>query len=275
MNSKSNFLEIFNKVKFRSLKHSNYFEIYDELFQKYKGKKITFVEIGVTNGGSLMMWREYFKEANIIGIDFNPSAKKWEEHGFKIFIGDQSDPKFWRDFFSKVGKIDILIDDGGHTNQQQISTFHSCYENINDNGIILFEDTHCSYLKEFGNPSKYSFINFCYYLVDIMNKKIIHQKIPPYLKRIYKIEFYQSIVVFFFNKRKAEASHAVDNKGEIINAEDFRLKDTKVFTLIDKIKNKLRHSVNIKIYNLLKKIYPIFKYFVFKLKNRKNKIFFK
>lgn len=275
MNPKSNFFEIFNKVKFRSLKHSNYFEIYDELFEKYKEKKITLVEIGVTNGGSLMMWREYFKEANIIGIDFNPSAKKWEEYGFKIFIGDQSDPKFWTDFFSKVGKIDILIDDGGHTNQQQISTFHSCYENINENGIILFEDTHSSYLKEFGNPSKYSFMNFCYNLVDVMNKKIIHQKIPPYLKRIYKIEFYQSIVVFFFNKDKAKASHAVDNKGEVINAEDFRLKDTKVFTFIDKIKDKFRRSVNIKIYNLLKKIYPIFKYLVFKLKNRKNKKFFK
>jgi len=275
LNPKSNFFEIFNKVKFRSLKHSNYFEIYDELFKKYREKKITFVEIGVTNGGSLMMWREYFKEANIIGIDFNPSAKKWEEYGFKIFIGDQSDPKFWTDFFSKVGKIDILIDDGGHTNQQQISTFHSCYENINENGIILFEDTHSSYLKEFGNPSKYSFMNFCYNLVDVMNKKIIHQKIPPYLKRIYKIEFYQSIVVFFFNKDRAKASHAVDNKGEVINAEDFRLKDTKVFNFIDKIKDKFRRSVNIKIYNLLKKIYPIFKYVVFKLKNRKNKKFFK
>tara|TARA_X000000368_G_C22998400_1_gene697804 strand:- start:578 stop:1405 length:828 start_codon:yes stop_codon:yes gene_type:complete len=275
LNPKSNFFEIFNKVKFRSLKHSNYFEIYDELFEKYREKKITFVEIGVTNGGSLMMWREYFKEANIIGIDFNPSAKKWEEYGFKIFIGDQSDPKFWTDFFSKVGKIDILIDDGGHTNQQQISTFHSCYENINENGIILFEDTHSSYLKEFGNPSKYSFMNFCYNLVDVMNKKIIHQKIPPYLKRIYKIEFYQSIVVFFFNKDTAKASHAVDNKGEVINAEDFRLKDTKVFNFIDKIKDKFRRSVNIKIYNLLKKIYPIFKYLVFKLKNRKNKKFFK
>ena len=108
MNKKSNFLEIFKKVKFRSLKHSNYFDIYDEIFEKYRNKKITLVEIGVTNGGSLMMWREYFGDnANIIGIDFNPAAKKWEDHGFKIFIGDQSDPSFWNNFFSEVGKIDI------------------------------------------------------------------------------------------------------------------------------------------------------------------------
>ena len=199
MNKKSNFLEIFKKVKFRSLKHSNYFDIYDEVFEKYKDKKITLVEIGVTNGGSLMMWREYFGDnANIIGIDFNPSAKKWEDYGFKIFIGDQSDSNFWSNFFSEVGKIDILVDDGGHTNQQQIMTFDSCYKNIKDDGIIFFEDTHCSYLKEFGNPSKYSFINFCYNLVDGMNKKTINKKVSSYLANIYKIQFYQSIVVFFF-----------------------------------------------------------------------------
>ena len=276
MNKKSNFLEIFKKVKFRSLKHSNYFDIYDEVFEKYKDKKITLVEIGVTNGGSLMMWREYFGDnANIIGIDFNPSAKKWEDYGFKIYIGDQSDPSFWNNVFSQVGKIDILVDDGGHTNQQQIMTFDSCYKNIKDDGIIFFEDTHCSYLKEFGNPSKYSFINFCYNLVDGMNKKTIDKKISSYLANIYKIQFYQSIVVFFFDKNKAQASHSVDNEGIIINAEDYRLKDTKIFNIVDTIKNKLKEYINIKIYNLIKKIYPIFKFLVFKIKNKKNKKYFK
>ena len=36
---------------------------------------------------------------------------------------------------------------------------HNDYYHINDDGILIFEDTHTSYLKEFGNPSKYSFIN--------------------------------------------------------------------------------------------------------------------
>ena len=36
--------------------------------------------------------------------------------------------------------------------------------NINDGGIIITEDTHTSYLKKFGNPSKYSFINYSKYL---------------------------------------------------------------------------------------------------------------
>ena len=142
-------------------------------------------------------------------------------------------------------------------------------------GIIFFEDTHASYLKEFGNPSKYSFINFCYSLVDGINKKTINKKISSYIAKIYKIQFYQSVVVFFFNKDGAQASYSVDNEGIVMNAEDYRLKDTKIFNIIEIIKNKLRRYINIKIYNLIKKIYPIFKFLVFKIKNNKNKKYFK
>ena len=78
-----------------SIKWSNYFEIYENLFKKFVNKKITFVEIGIGNGGSLFMWKKFFgKNARIIGIELNPDAKKLEKFGFEIFIGDQSDPFF-------------------------------------------------------------------------------------------------------------------------------------------------------------------------------------
>ena len=47
--------------------------------------------------------------------------------------------------------MNILIDDGGHTNEQQIVTLMSTIEFVNDNGIIIFEDVHSNYSKEFGN----------------------------------------------------------------------------------------------------------------------------
>ena len=93
------------------------------------------------------MWKKFLgKKARIIGIELNPDAKT-RKKGFKIFIGDQSDPKFWKKFYRDVGKIDILIDDGGHTNLQQITTFMESVNNINNNGIIVIEDTHTSYLN--------------------------------------------------------------------------------------------------------------------------------
>ena len=61
-------------------KHSRYFPVYDEIFEKYIGKKITFVEVGVFGGGTLFMWINFFgKQARIIGIELNPEAKKWEK----------------------------------------------------------------------------------------------------------------------------------------------------------------------------------------------------
>ena len=65
------------KSPFRSVKHSTYFETYDALLAHYRGKAITFAEIGIFDGGSLFMWRDYFgPNARIIGIDLNPEAKK-------------------------------------------------------------------------------------------------------------------------------------------------------------------------------------------------------
>ena len=55
-------------------------------------------------------------------------------------------------FFSKIGPIDILIDDGGHSNLDQIITTVNVVEKIKDGGVIVIEDTHSSYLKKFSNP---------------------------------------------------------------------------------------------------------------------------
>jgi hypothetical protein len=40
----------FLKSPYKSIKHTTYFEVYDDLFTKFRNKKIIFVEIGVLNG---------------------------------------------------------------------------------------------------------------------------------------------------------------------------------------------------------------------------------
>ena len=72
--------------------------------------------------------------------------------------------------YNKVGKIDILLDDGGHYNKQQIITLNSSIPNITDGGMIVVEDCHASYMSEFGNPSKFSFMNFSKYIIDKINQ---------------------------------------------------------------------------------------------------------
>ncbi len=216
----SKILRLFKSSKKYSIKWSNYFEIYEKILRKYVNKKITLVEVGVGDGGSLFMWKNFLgNKANIIGIELNPEAIKLNEFGFKIFKGDQSNPNFWKDFYKKVGKIDVLIDDGGHTNLQQITTFMESFLHIKDGGSIIVEDTHTSYMdyKGFKNPSKNSFINFSNALIENIHRRnpMVKKKINQFSKKIYSIEYYDSIVCININKNKLKISQNLENNKKL------------------------------------------------------------
>ncbi len=251
LNSNLRLFQIYKNLKHVSLKYDTYFQTYEEIFSKYVGKEITFVEVGVLHGGSLFMWREYFGEkARIIGIDLHPAAKELEKHGFEIYIGSQSDINFWKNFFSKIGKIDILLDDGGHGNVQQIVTLSEAIHNTNDDGTIVIEDTHTSYLKKFGNPSKYSFMNYSKYLIDVINSRFSDIKVIKnnnFKNKIYSISFYESIVAIKINSKKSiETTLLKNNENEMFKVTDLRTTDhfPKISNYID-TKLKVLHKLPI------------------------------
>ena len=213
---KNEIKELFENSENLTNKWSNYFNIYEDLFKKYKNKDITFVEIGIHNGGSLDIWRKYFtKNTKIIGIDINPECKKFEkrDENIDVYIGNQSDKNFWDNFFKKVGPVDIILDDGGHTDSQQIQTLVSSIKNIKKNGKIVIEDTHASYLTEFGNPSNTSFTNYSKKIVDTINFRFNNKEIAKnnlnrnslfnlYQKNIFSISFFDSMICFLIDPEK-------------------------------------------------------------------------
>jgi hypothetical protein len=215
----------FSGSKYLSLKYTSYFDTYDDLLARYRGREIVFVEIGVFHGGSLFMWRDYLGDkARIIGIDFNPEAKKWAGHGFEIHIGDQADPAFWERFFRAAGDVDVILDDGGHTNEQQVVTTAHCLPHIRDGGMLIVEDTHTSYLARFGNPSRRSFVNYARMIVDSVNSRSVgvYAASNPLDKIVWSTAFYDSIVCFRVDRTKCFASRMISNEGGSDGAIDFR-----------------------------------------------------
>ena len=232
----------FIKSKYLSNKHLNYFDVYDDLLKKYVDQEIVFVEVGILNGGSLFMWRDFFgPKARIIGIDLNPEVKRFEKDGFEIFVGDQEKPSFWKDFFKKVGKIDILLDDGGHTNNQQIITTQNSIENINDSGLLIVEDTHASYMKEFGNPSQDSFVNYAKKNIDYINYRFpnIGEIKELFYNNVFSIIFYESIICYKINRKICKKNIPVKNQGENLNHKDFRYGGPKKNDQLNELKKKL------------------------------------
>lgn len=159
------------------------------------------------------MWKEYFgPKAIIYGIDINPKCKEFEEENVNILIGSQSDRNFLRQVKSRIPKVDILIDDGGHMMDQQIITYEELFDHVSDNGIYLIEDLHTSYWEDHGGGYKHpgSFIEYSKNFIDYINA--YHSKsnslpVSTFTKTVHSLHFYDSILVV--EKRKIEKPYAL------------------------------------------------------------------
>lgn len=153
-------------------KWSHYFDIYEKHFQRFRGKEMVLLEFGISHGGSIDLWKKYFGEqAKIIAVDVIPECKKFEDGQVQVFIGDQADRNFLRHLRDAIPKIDILIDDGGHTMTQQIATFEELYGHVNENGVYLCEDLHTSYWPEYGGGYMRdgTFVEYSKNFIDYLN----------------------------------------------------------------------------------------------------------
>lgn len=190
-------------------KWTHYFDVYEKYFEKYRGTDCSILEVGVSHGGSLQLWRKYFgPNATIVGVDNNPKCKELEEPGLEILIGSQSDRVFLKSITVNYPKFDIIIDDGGHFMDQQIITYEELFDHIKENGVYLCEDIHTSYWEKYGggykNPNSY--IEFTKNLVDQLtafHSRTRDEFAPDnFTRSANTIHYYDSMVVIEKKKRE-------------------------------------------------------------------------
>lgn len=198
----------FNNNKGRLIhKFNHYFDIYERHFERFRNKDVVILEIGVSEGGSLQMWKDYFgSKAKIYGIDIEPNCKKFEEDGIEIFIGSQSDRKFLRSLTKLMPKVDIMIDDGGHTMLQQKVTYEELFGHIKEDGVYLCEDLMTSYWLEYGGGHKRSntFIEYSKNFIDYLNAHHSRQqslRVNYFTKNVNSIHYYDGLIVIEKRKR--------------------------------------------------------------------------
>lgn len=182
-------------------KWMHYFEIYDRHLSKFRGTDVHVLEFGVSQGGSLQMWKDYFgPQCRIFGVDINPHCKAFEEDQVRIFIGDQEDRQFVRSLALIVPRVDILIDDGGHTMRQQIVTFEELFDRISANGVYLCEDLHTSYWPEWGGGyrRRNTFIEYSKRFIDGLHawySKSSALTVTDFTRSAYSLHYYDSVLV--------------------------------------------------------------------------------
>ncbi len=199
-------------------KFLHYFEIYDRHFSRFIGKDVAVLEIGVSKGGSLELWRHYFGcKSKIYGSDIDPKCKKLESEQIEIFIGDAEDREFLRSLKEKIPRIDIVIDDGGHYMNQQIVAFEELYPFISPDGVYLCEDVMTSYMEAYGGGyrRKNSFIEYSKNLIDYLNAWYSKEKswlsrkklnVDEFTLSTHSMHYYNNVLVI--EKRKIDPPFA-------------------------------------------------------------------
>ena len=115
----------------------SYLDTYENLFQKKKDSVSNILEIGIGNkGGSLKLWRDYFKNAQVYGIDI--SNRNLEDGNRITHIFNTNASLFDTSYFKD--KFDIIIDDGSHTLEDQCTFIEKYLPLLKDDGILIIED---------------------------------------------------------------------------------------------------------------------------------------
>lgn len=123
-----------------------YLDVYDNHFARYRNTTVKILEIGVSMGGSLNLWREYFgPDATIYGIDIDPNCADRVTPPNQVRIGSQDDPTFLTSVIREIGEPDIILDDGSHIARHQKASFDILFPLLRVGGLYVIEDLHTAY----------------------------------------------------------------------------------------------------------------------------------
>lgn len=117
--------------------HSYIRHLYEDLFGGMRDSTKCLLEIGVEDGGSLCMWREYFRNARIVGIDKKPCPQLAGRERIELVIGDAYS---YEVADSIPDGFDIIIDDGPHTLESMTFVILEYLKKLNEKGVMVIED---------------------------------------------------------------------------------------------------------------------------------------
>ena len=120
-----------------------YHDVYVKIFEEMRNKEISLLEIGIDEGKSLNVWKDYLKNAKIFGLDINREFS--HDRGY-VFKADQNNLSDLEKITLELKSCEVIIDDGSHNPQHQIKTFNYLFENLLENGgYYIIEDVETSY----------------------------------------------------------------------------------------------------------------------------------
>jgi hypothetical protein len=134
-----------------------YTPMYHRRFEELRDKEVSLLEIGIggytdskEGGASLRMWRDYFPNGTIVGLD---KEAKDPISGCVVEQGDQADNRVLHHLGETYGPFDIIIDDGSHISDDIMRSWVVLWGYLKEGGWYCIEDLGTAYLPEYGGSS--------------------------------------------------------------------------------------------------------------------------
>lgn len=120
-------------------------KIYDSYLFEKRNEVKKVLEIGIGQGGSLRMWRDYFPNAEVYGIDIDSNVM-FKEDRITTFIVNQGIRAHLEGLLKTTGgDFDVIIDDGSHMIEHQQISFGYLFKYLKSGGLYIIEDLHTSF----------------------------------------------------------------------------------------------------------------------------------
>ena len=126
----------------------SYLEIYEQYFSSYRDRNVKVLELGVADGKSVKMWRDYFPMGTIVGLDLFPP--EMSEQRIYLYKGAQNDTALLSRIATERAPegFDIIVDDAAHIGElAKISFWHLLKHHLKPGGVYVLEDWGTGYWR--------------------------------------------------------------------------------------------------------------------------------
>lgn len=112
---------------------------YERIFGSIKDSIESVCEVGIGNGASLKLWRDYFVGATIYGVDMNRQDDMGPRiHCYEI---EQTDCPRLNDYLADKN-LEIIIEDASHEPDKTMRTLDCLWPLLEHKGWYVIEDMH-------------------------------------------------------------------------------------------------------------------------------------
>ncbi|KFX86715.1 hypothetical protein V495_08671 [Pseudogymnoascus sp. VKM F-4514 (FW-929)] len=182
-----------------------YHHMYEKYLEPLRDEKLKMLEIGLGcdmsygPGASYHTWLEFFPNVDLYYIEYDAAcAEKWSAKttGATIFTGDQADVPFLKKVLNETGGgFDVIVDDGGHTMNQQKTSIDILFGSVKPGGLYFVEDLQTSYAPKYGGGMgvKTTFVERVKASLDGL---MLSRPSPDFMADVYSVDCMKEVCAF-------------------------------------------------------------------------------